>query len=97
MRKTDTGKTVLSGIFTLAHKAVEVTKSNISGAVSSKLLRYARLDADIAKYNVYAFLIALFGKNNNILQEYSICGKELMDLTFEILKHVQYYVRGGVI
>ena len=42
MRKTDTGKTVLSGIFTLAHKAIEVTNSNISGAVRRKLLRYAR-------------------------------------------------------
>ena len=97
MRKTDTGKTVLSGIFTLAHKAIEVTNSNISGAVRRKLLRYARLDAESDKYNVSAFLIAQFGKNNNILEEYSISGNELMDLTFEILKHVQYYVGGGVI
>lgn len=49
------------------------------------------------KYNVSAFLIAQFGKNNNIPKEYSISGNELMDLTFEILKHVQYYVGGGVI
>lgn len=41
MRKLGNGQAVLSGIFTLAHKAVEVTNTNISGAVRRKLSRYA--------------------------------------------------------
>jgi len=97
IRKLGNGKTVLSGIFTLANKAVEVSNTNISGVVRRKLSRYARLDEESDKYNVSAFLIAQFGKNNNVLKEYSISGNELMDLTFGILKHVQYYVGGGMV
>ncbi|EOS71435.1 hypothetical protein C818_00679 [Lachnospiraceae bacterium MD308] len=47
-------------------------------------MRYATLDKDTNKYNISAFLIAQFGN-------------ELMDLTFELLKHVQYCVGGGVV
>lgn len=97
MRKLENGKTVLAGIFTLAHKALEVTNVNISSTVRRKLSRYAQLDTESDKYSVSAFLIAQFGKNNNIPSEYVISGNELMDLAFEILKHIQYYVGGGVI
>lgn len=62
IRKTDDGKTVLVGIFTLAHKAVEVTNTNISNTARRKLSRYAKLDEETDKYNVSAFLIAQFGK-----------------------------------
>lgn len=44
-----------------------------------------------------SFLIAQFGKNNAVPKKYSITGNELMDLTFELLKHVQYCVGGGVV
>lgn len=97
IRKLHDARIVLSGIFTLAYKAVEVTNKNVSSTVRRKLLRYARLDEEGEKYNVSAFLIAQFGKNDSVPKEYSFSGNELMDLTFEILKHVQYYIGGGVI
>lgn len=53
-------------------------------------MRYATLDKDTNRYNISAFLIAQFGKNNAVPEKYSITGNELMDLTFELLKHVQY-------
>lgn len=97
IRKTDNGTTMLVGIFTLAHKAVEVTNTNINNTARRKLSRYAKLDKETDKYNVSAFLIAQFGKNSAVPEKRKIRGNELMDLTFEILKHVQYYVGGGVV
>jgi len=97
IRKTNNGKIVLEGIFTLAHKAVEVTNTNISNTARRKLSRYAKLDEETDKYNISAFLIAQFGKNSAVPDEWRISGNQLMDLTFEILKHVQYYVGGGVV
>lgn len=97
IRKTDDGKTVLVGIFTLAHKAVEVTNTNISNTARKKLSRYAKLDEETDKYNVSAFLIAQFGKNSAVSEKWKISGNELMDLAFEVLRHVQYFVGGGVV
>ena len=97
IRKTDSGEKVLDGIFTLAHKAVEVTNTGISNTARRKLSRYAKLDEETDRYNVSAFLIAQFGKNSAVSEKWKISGNELMDLTFEILKHVQYYVGGGVV
>ena len=97
IRKTESGENLLAGIFTLAHKAVEVTNTDISNTARRKLTRYAKLDEETDKYNVSAFLIAQFGKNSAIPDKWKISGNEIMDLTFEILKHVQYYVGGGVV
>ena len=97
IRKTDDGKTVLVGIFTLTHKAVEVTNTNISNTARRKLSRYAKLDEETDKYNVSAFLIAQFGKNSAVSEKWKISGNELMDLAFEVLRHVQYFVGGGVV
>lgn len=97
MKKIDEEKNVIVGIYTLSHKAIEITNANISNTTRKKLLRYAALDKDTDKYNISAFLIAQFGKNNAIPEECSITGNELMDLTFELLKHVQYCVGGGVV
>lgn len=96
MKRTDEERNILAGIYTLSHKAIEITNSNISNTTRKKLLRYATLDKDTNKYNISAFLIAQFGKNNAVPKKYSITGNELMDLTFELLKHVQYWV-GGVL
>ena len=87
MKRTNEAKNILVGIYTLAHKAIEITNSNISNTTRKKLLRYATLDKDTDKYNISAFLIAQFGKNSAVPEKYSITGNELMDLTFELLKH----------
>lgn len=97
MKKINEGKSVLVGIYTLSHKAIEITNANLSNATRKKLSRYAALDKDTDKYNISAFLIAQFGKNNAVPKEDSIAGNELMDLTFELLRHVQYCVGGGVV
>lgn len=97
MKKINEERRVLAGIYTLSHKAIEVTNTSISNTVRRKLSRYATLDKDTDKYNVSAFLIAQFGKNSAVPKENSISGNELMDLTFELLKHVQYCVGGGVV
>ena len=91
MKRTNEDKNILVGIYTLSHKAIEITNSNISNTTRKKLLRYAALDKDTNKYNISAFLIAQFGKNNAVPKKYSITGNELMDLTFELLKHTNKY------
>ncbi|MCM1263493.1 MAG: GNAT family acetyltransferase [Butyrivibrio sp.] len=97
IRQIDSGENLLVGIFTLAHKAVEVTNVDISNTARRKLERYAKLDEETNRYNVSAFLIAQFGKNSSISDKWEISGNELMDITFNILEHVQYYVGGGVV
>lgn len=62
MKKINEERRVLAGIYTLSHKAIEVTNTSISNTVRRKF-----------------------------------SGNELMDLTFELLKHVQYCVGGGVV
>lgn len=39
MRKTNEKKNILVGIYTLSHKAIEITNSNISNTTRKKLLR----------------------------------------------------------
>ena len=56
MKKTNEDKNILVGIYTLSHKAIEITNSNISNTTRKKLLRYATLDKDTNKYNISAFL-----------------------------------------
>ena len=58
MKRTNEDKNILVGIYTLSHKAIEITNSNISNTTRKKLLRYAALDKDTNKYNISAFLIA---------------------------------------
>ncbi len=97
MKKINEERRVLAGIYTLSHKAIEVTNTSISNTVRRKLSRYATLDKDTDKYNVSAFLIAQFGKNSAVPKENSISGNELMDLTFEILEKVQHDIGGGIV
>lgn len=97
MKKMDEEKSVLVGIYALSHKAIEITNTNISNTTRKKLSRYAVLDKDTDKYNISAFLIAQFGKNYAVPEEHLITGNELMDLTFALLRHVQYCVGGGVV
>lgn len=51
IKRTNEDKNILVGIYTLSHKAIEITNSNISNTTRKKLLRYAALDKDTNKYN----------------------------------------------
>ncbi len=90
---------ILVGIFTLTHKAIEITNADISSTTRRKLKRFAELDEDTNRYNASAFLIAQLGKNDDLPQEckVTVTGNDLMDATFEILAYVQHYVGGGIV
>lgn len=84
-------------IFTLAHKAIEVSDENLSNSKRRKISRYAVLDSASGSYTISAFLIAQFGKNYALEDKKRISGNELMDLAFGILKQVQHDIGGGVV
>lgn len=87
----------IAGIFTLAHKAIEIGDASLSNSKRKKISRYAVLDSETSSYTVSAFLIAQFGKNYALSAEKRLSGNELMDMTFEVLERVQHEIGGGVV
>lgn len=85
-----------AAIFTLAHKALEISSEGLSKTVRNKLCRFSTLDENKNSYNVSAFLIGQFGKNDNYPGE-NISGSNLMDFTFAILLKVQHDIGGSVV
>lgn len=85
----------LAAIFALTHKAVQMTNEGLSGTMRKKIQRYARLDEESNTYMLSAFLIAQFGKNYQYAG--TLSGIELMDMTMNILKRVQWQIGGGVV
>ena len=85
----------LVAIFTLTHKAVQLSNDNISGSMRKKIERHARLDEESNTYMLSAFLIAQFGKNDQYKEK--ISGNALMDITMNVLVAVQHEIGGGVV
>lgn len=85
----------LAAIFTLTHKAVQLSNDNISGSMRKKIERHARLDEESNTYMLSAFLIAQFGKNDQYKEK--ISGNALMDITMSVLVAVQHEIGGGVV
>lgn len=85
----------LVAIFALTHKAVQLSAHGLSSSTRRRVERYARLDEASGTYMLSAFLIAQFGKNNQYKQ--MISGKDLMDITMNILSDVQRKIGGGVV
>ena len=88
---------MLSGIFALTHKAIEISAEGMSGAARKKLGRYAYLDEQSQSYTVSAFLIGQFGKNYKDGVDYGIDGNALMNSAISKLISVQHEVGGGVV
>lgn len=86
----------LAAIFTLAHKALEISDKGLSETVRRKLRRFSNLDETKDSYNVSAFLIGQFGKNDAYSSE-NISGVGLMDRTFDILLKVQHDIGGSIV
>lgn len=84
----------LAAIYTLTHKALELSEEGLSETVKKKLRRFAQLDEKSNSYTVSAFLIAQFGKNQNCSE---LSGVRLMEKAFETLSRVQRDVGGGVV
>lgn len=87
----------LSGIFTLTHKALEISNSKLSGTSRRKIERYAQLNESSDSYIISAFLIAQFGKNYNSSANNNFSGDVLMENAMKILCRVQRDIGGGVI
>jgi hypothetical protein len=87
----------MAAIFTLTHKAVEISNSGLSNSRRKKIGRYADLNTESDRFVVSAYLVAQFGKNYAINDGNSISGNELMELTFEILQKVQREIGGGIV
>ena len=87
----------IEAFFTLTHKPSTVGDGLLSRTGQKKLSRHARLDPEIHAYSVSAFLIAQFGKNENVRGSEHISGNQLMDLAISVLQSVQRQVGGGVV
>ena len=87
----------ISAIFTLTHKAIEITNKNLSNTMRRRIQRHSRLDESTDSFNVSAFLIAQFGKSDTKTSEENISGNALMDFTFEVLTAVQHDIGGGLV
>ena len=88
---------MLSGIFALTHKAIELSAKNMSKETKKKLSIYALLDEEVQSYIVSAFLIGQFGKNYKDGADYGIDGDALMNSAMSKLVSVQHEVGGGVV
>lgn len=84
-------------IFTLAHKALEISREALSVTSRKKLSRFAHLDENNDSYTVSAFLIAQFGKNYAVAESDDWNGVRLMEKTFETLEKVRREIGGGVV
>ena len=85
------------GIYTLAHKAIDIPADRLNAKLKNKVRRYARLDEERQTYSVSAFLIAQFGKNYEGDKGRTVTGRELMDSAMGMLSAAQAIVSGGLI
>ncbi|MCD8299979.1 MAG: GNAT family acetyltransferase [Clostridiales bacterium] len=86
----------LAAVFTLTHKAVEISNEGLSASTRKRLGRFAQLDQSTNSYTVSAFLIAQFGKNLNESVGNVPAGVQLMENAVKVLQKVQHDVGGGV-
>ncbi|MBO6300588.1 MAG: GNAT family acetyltransferase [Lachnospiraceae bacterium] len=85
------------GIYTLAHKAIDIPADRLTAKMKNKVKRYARLDEERQTYSVSAFLIAQFGKNYEGGKGRTVAGQELMESALNMLSTAQAIVSGGLI
>lgn len=85
----------LVAIFTLTHKAVQLTNDGLSVSMRKKIERHTKLDEQSNSYMLSAFLIAQFGKNIRYAEK--ITGNELMNTAMNILATIQREIGGGVV
>ena len=86
----------LLGYFTLALKPLTVRGETVSNTMKRKLLRISELDEKSDTYTMSAYLIAQLGKNFSESGGTEITGAELLKLTWDKIKEIQY-VGGGVV
>lgn len=85
------------GMYSLAHKAIDIPADKLNSKLKKKVARYARLDEDRQIYSVSAFLIAQFGKNYEGNKGTTVSGQELFENAMEMLTNAQTIVSGGLV
>lgn len=85
------------GIYTLAHKAIDIPIDRLNAKLKNKVKRYARLDEERRTYSVSAFLIAQFGKNYAYDKGRTVTGLEIMNSAMKMLSVAQSIVSGGLV
>lgn len=85
------------GIFTLAHKALQIQDYFFSASVRKKLRRYAQINNETGELILSAFLIGQFAKNYQYQRNLLITGIQLMQAVFGILEYIQHQIGGGVV
>ena len=87
----------LLGYFTLAHKAIEIRKENVSKRLEKRIQRFVPLDEANSSYTLSAFLLAQFGKNYAVDNGERMDGVVLMDLVDAVTLDIQHRIGGGFI
>ena len=85
----------LAAIFTLTHKAIQLTNNDLSASMRKKIERHSKLDEQSNSYMISSFLIAQFGKNEQ--HENEIEGSKLMEMAMNILAGIQREIGGSVV
>jgi hypothetical protein len=86
----------LLGYFTLAIKPLTVKGERVSNTTRKKLMRVSELDEISDTYTMSAYLLAQLGKNFAENNGKSIAGQELIKLTWDKIREIQY-LGGGVV
>ena len=69
----------------------------LSNTQRKRLAKHSKLDELSGSYELSAFLIAQFGKNDAIRSDLSISGSSLMKIAIDTLTIAQHIIGGGVI
>lgn len=86
----------LVGYYTLAVKAITVRANDMSNTLKRKCERVARLEPSTNTFNIPAYLLAQFGKNQNEDLQEKIDGKLLLNMAMSNVEKLQHDV-GGVL
>jgi hypothetical protein len=90
-------KNQINGFYSLTHKSLEVSATNLSKTYSKKIAMYSDYDESKNSYYISAFLIAQFGKNSNISKDSIISGDEMMNIVIEHLRTVRDEIAGNLV
>ena len=94
---SDTSDGEIVGYFTLTHKAIDISGSDLSNTSRKKLGNHSHYEQASDLYSTSAFLLAQFGKNYGVDGGKRITGVELMQCAMDILADIQHRIGGGVV
>lgn len=87
----------IHGFYSLTHKSLEVSASNLSKTYAKKIAMHSDFDESRNSFYISAFLIAQFGKNQNIPRDSVISGDEMMNLVLTRLRDIRDEIAGNLV